>query len=321
MRAIQVRDGTLLLLELETPSALTENEVLIEVAASAVNRADLLQARGKYPPPPGASDILGLECSGTIVARGASVRNWQVGDQCMALLPGGAYADQVIADQGSLLPIPAACSLEDAAAIPEVFLTVYLNLFQIAGVQRGDRVLVHAGASGIGTAAIQMLKHKGIAVAVTAGNDEKCTACLNLGADYVINYRKEQFDDVLLDRFGAVDVILDCVGADYFKQNCSILRPDGRLVLIGCMSGSQSEISLAQLIGKRLQIIGSTLRARSNEFKAALITAFQADFFQALDQGQIKPLIDRRFTLADVAEAHAYMQSSLHIGKLLLQNR
>ena len=321
MKAIVVEDGSLVLADQRDLPPPGPEEVLIDVVATAVNRADLLQARGKYPPPAGASTILGLECTGIIRACGSAVQQWKPGDACMALLPGGAYAEQVIAHGGSLMPIPAGCDLADAAAIPEVFLTVFLNCFHIAGVQSADRVLVHAGASGIGTAAIQMLKMIGANVVVTVGSDAKAAACRQLGADSAINYKQQDFCDVLKQQDQRCDIILDCVGADYFQKNCSLLASDGRLIMIGCMSGSQSEISLAQLISKRLRIIGSTLRARSPSFKSEIISQFKRQFFASFEDRTIGPIIHKRFDLADAEQAHAYLRSSQHVGKLLLQVR
>ena len=229
-----------------------------------MNRADLLQRQGMYPPPPGASPILGLECAGTVVEIGAGVTGWKAGDRAMALLAGGGYAEQVVVHAGSALRVPERLSLEEAAAIPEVFLTAFLNLFEVGGLSAGGRALVHGGGSGVGTASIQLVKAAGARILITAGSEDKCARCLELGADVAIDYRKENFAERVREETGGrgVDVVLDSIGAQYFEGNLASLATGGRLVLIGLMGGAKVEANLAVLLARRLHVIGSTLRAR-----------------------------------------------------------
>ena len=284
-------------------------QIRIAVHATAVNRADLLQRAGHYPPPPGASEILGLECAGEDVGTGKRV---------MALLPGGGYAEEAVVHEGSVIPIPDALSYEEAAAIPEAFLTAFLNVFELARAKEGETVLVHGGGSGVGTAAIILGKLAGLRVAVTAGSDEKCAQCLQLGADIAINYRKEDFAARLRD----VDVILDHVGARYLPKDLSVLRTGGRVVIIGSMGGERvAEVDVAALLGKRLQITGSTLRSRSNEEKAAIVNSFLSRFGNDLQAGRLRPVIYKVFPLERAADAHRLMKSSEHFGKIVLKVR
>jgi putative PIG3 family NAD(P)H quinone oxidoreductase len=296
-------------------------EVRLRVRACAVNRADLLQRQGLYPPPPGASPILGLECAGEVVEIGAGVSGWRVGDRAMALLAGGGYAEQVVVHAGSLLPVPARLSWEQAASLPEVYLTVFLTVFQLGALRSGGAVLVHGGGSGIGTACIQLAKHVGAVVIATAGSDAKCKRCLELGADAAVNYRDGDFVAAAQQATNGrgVDVVLDSIGAPYLERNLAALAIGGRLVVIGLMGGAKAELNLAGLLARRLSVIGSTLRARPVEEKAELVAAFRARFGGALESGAIAPVVDRVLALADVAEAHRAMKASEHFGKIALR--
>lgn len=296
--------------------ALGAHDVRIRVRATAVNRADLLQREGHYPPPPGASEIIGLECAGEVLEVGAEVRGFAPGERVMALLPGGGYAEEVVVDAGSVMHMPESLSFEEAAAIPEVFLTAYLTLFMLAGVQRGERALVHGGGSGIGTASISMLKLAGVTVLVTAGSDEKCARCIAHGADVAINYRTEDW----VARAKGVNVILDHIGARYLPKDIEALALDGRVVLIGGMGGgTTAEISVEMILGKRLRVIGSTLRNRPKEFKAEIVRSFVERFGPDLASGRLRPVVHRVFALEDVAEAHRLMKASDHFGKIVLR--
>jgi len=300
---------------------LTPDSLRIQVAAAAVNRADLLQRQGLYPPPPGASEVLGLECAGEVVEVGAGVDGWHVGDRAMALLAGGGYAEEVVVHAGSALPIPAGIDTVEAAAIPEVFLTVFLNVFQLGGLAAGGAALVHGGGSGIGTAAIQLVKNAGATVIVTAGSDGKCARCLELGADVAVNYRSGDFaaEARAATEGRGVDVVLDSIGAPYLEKNLESLAVGGRLVLIGLMGGAKAELNLGALLMRRLQVIGSTLRARPAEEKAAIVSAFLARFGAALEKGDVRPIVDRVLPLEQAGEAHRLMKASEHFGKLVLR--
>jgi putative PIG3 family NAD(P)H quinone oxidoreductase len=293
----------------------------IAVAATAVNRADLMQRQGLYPPPPGASPILGLECAGTVREVGAGVTGWRVGDRAMALLAGGGYAEQVVVHAGSAMPVPPSLDLEHAAALPEVFLTVFLNVFQLGGLAAGGSALVHGGGSGIGTASIQLVKQAGAKIVVTAGSDEKCKRCLELGADVAVNYKSGDFAKEALEATGGrgVDVVLDSIGAQYLEANLRALAIGGRLVLIGLMGGAKAEIGLGALLVRRLSVIGSTLRARPVEEKAAIVSGFLARFGAALEHGKIGPVVDRVLPLAQAPEAHRAIKASEHFGKIVLK--
>lgn len=301
--------------------ALGPGELRIRVAATAVNRADLLQRQGLYPPPAGASPLLGLECAGTLAEIGTGVAGWRVGDRVMALLPGGGYAAEAVVHAGSALPVPERLSLEEAAAVPEVFLTAYLNLFELGGLAAGGSALVHGGGSGVGTAAIQLCRTAGARVIVTAGSDEKCARCRELGADVAVNYRRESFAERVREATGGrgVDVVLDSIGAAYLADNLASLALGGRLVLIGLMGGAKAEIGLAALLGRRLSVIGSTLRTRPVEEKAAIVAGFQARFGDELASGRIRPVVDRILPLESVADAHRAMKASEHFGKIVLR--
>lgn len=298
-------------------------DVLIDVSATAVNRADLLQRKGLYPPPPGASEILGLECSGVIAEVGSEVEGWSVGDEVCALLAGGGYAETVAVDAGSVIAVPDRLDLVEAGGLPEVFLTCHLNLFQIADVPVGGRALVHGGGSGIGTAAIQMLRHAGVEVFVTAGSQSKCDACIELGATAALNYKEGEFAPKILELTDGqgVDVILDSIGAPYLAQHLACLATGGRLVLIGLMGGPEAEINLGLVLRKRISLHGSTLRARSVDEKARIVTAFVERFRAALEVGTIRPIVHRVLPLAEAQEAHDILEESSHFGKVVLKVR
>ena len=306
----------------EAPApALGANDVRIAVRATAVNRADLLQRQGFYPPPAGASAILGLECGGEIAEVGAAVRGWTVGERAMALLAGGGYAEQAVVDAGSVMRVPKALSDEEGGAFPEVFLTAFLNIFMLGAVPDGGSVLVHGGGSGVGTAAITLCREAGIRIIVTAGSAEKCARCLAHGADVAINYRDGDFAPAVraaTDDKG-VDVVLDAIGARYLEGNLAALAMNGRLVVIGLMGGTRAELDLAGLMVKRQQVIGSTLRVRPAAEKKAIVDAFLQRFGAALEAGRIKPVLDRVLPLDQAGEAHRIMKASEHFGKIGLR--
>jgi putative PIG3 family NAD(P)H quinone oxidoreductase len=300
---------------------LGSGDLRLRVAAAGVNRADLLQRQGLYPPPPGASPILGLECAGEVIEVGDGVEGWAPGDRAMALLTGGGYAAEVVVPAGCALLVPERLGWEEAAAVPEVFLTVFLNLFQLASFAERQAALVHGGGSGIGTAAIQLVKAAGGVAIVTAGSDEKCQRCRELGADLAVNYRSQDFVEPARGASGGsgVDVVLDSIGATYLERNLAALRTGGRLILIGLMGGARAELNLAVLLTRRLQVIGSTLRARPVEQKAELTRAFSSRFGSALADGRVRPVVDRVLTLDQAAEAHRVMRASHHFGKIVLR--
>lgn len=296
------------------------NEVLIKVHASAINRADLMQRRGFYPPPPGASEVMGLECAGEVIEVGKETSRYKVGDRVCALLPGGGYAELAAADEGSTLPIPAGLSYAEAAALPEVFATAYLNLFMEAYLSPGEKVILHAGASGVGTAAIQLCQAFGNPCFVTAGSAEKLDACMELGAVGGSNRHEETFvtkGEAFAGDDGA-SVILDPVGGQYLEDNLGLLGLGGRVVLIGLMGGTRAELDLAQLMVKRIRIIGSTLRARPLEEKARVMSQLELKVWPLIESGMVKPIIDRVFEIEDVAAAHDHVASDSTIGKVIL---
>jgi putative PIG3 family NAD(P)H quinone oxidoreductase len=295
----------------------------IRVAASGVNRADLLQRQGLYPTPPGASPILGLECAGEITEIAPDVTGWTRGERVMALLPGGGYAEEVVVDAGSVMRLPDSLSLEEGAGLAETLLTVFLNVFQLGQLPEGGSVLVHGGGSGIGTTTIDLVKRAGGRVIATAGSAEKCQRCLDLGADAVANYREEDWVEIVKSATEGrgVDVVLDSIGAPYLEKNLASLAIDGALVLIGLMGGAKAEIPLGQLLSRRLRVIGSTLRTRSVETKAEIVRAFLGRFGGDLAAGSIRPTIHRIFPLAEASEAHRVMKASTHFGKLVLRVR
>ncbi|GAB2473531.1 NAD(P)H-quinone oxidoreductase [Jatrophihabitans fulvus] len=298
------------------------DEVIVDVAASAVNRADLLQRQGNYPPPPGASDILGLECSGTISAIGDSVAGWNVGDEVCALLSGGGYAEKVAVPVGQLLPLPSGVGLVDAAALPEVMCTVWSMVFgaEAGRLQPGEKFLVHGGSSGIGTAAVQLAAGRGAQVFVTAGSQRKLDFCRELGADVVINYKDEDFVEVLKEHGGA-DVVLDNMGASYLSRNVDALATGGRLIILGMQGGVKGELNIGTLLGKRATVHAAGLRARPAAMKAAIVGEVQNAVWPMIEAGQVRPVVDRVVPFADAGEAHRLVDSSEHIGKVLLQVR
>jgi putative PIG3 family NAD(P)H quinone oxidoreductase len=295
---------------------LPSDALRIAIRATAVNRADLLQAAGRYPPPPGASEVLGLECAGVVAEVGSAVKGWAAGDRVMALLPGGGYAGEVEVHHGSAMHVPDGLSDEEAAAIPEVFLTAFSNLFLLARLQPGETALVHGGGSGVGTAAITLCKLAGVRVIVTAGSDEKCARCVEHGADAAINYKREDF----VEKARGANVILDHVGARYLERDLETLATAGRIVFIGGMGGQrEASLDVVKLLGKRAQVIGSTLRSRSNEEKAAIVSAFLDRFGADLDAGRIRPVIHTVMPLEQWQQAHELMSSSEHFGKIVLR--
>lgn len=296
-------------------------EVLIKVAAAGVNRPDCLQRQGSYPPPSGASDLPGLEVAGTIVALGEGVEAWQINDEVCALLTGGGYAEYCVAPAPQCLPVPAGLTVQQAAALPETFFTVWSNVFDRAQLRPGESLLVHGGASGIGTTAIQLAKVLGSRVFATVGSSEKIQPCLDLGAERVINYREEDFVQVIKDMTNGqgVDVILDMVGGDYVQRNLSALAVEGRLVFIAFLRGAKVELNLAPVMMKRLTITGSTLRARPVAHKAPIAKALHEIVWPLFASGAIQPIIDRVFPFTEAAAAHALMESNRHVGKLLLE--
>ncbi|MCX8072245.1 MAG: NAD(P)H-quinone oxidoreductase [Candidatus Binatia bacterium] len=319
------RPGAEYVLRIEEVPApdLGPEDIRIRVFTTSVNRADILQRQGLYPPPPGASPILGLECAGEVAEVGSEVRGWKVGERVMALLAGGGYAEEVVVHHGSVLPVPSCLSWEEAGAFPEVFLTAFLNLFLLGHVPPGGRALVHGGGSGVGTAATTLLKLRNVQVFVTAGGEEKCRRCRDHGADVAIDYRSQAFADVVREvtRGEGVHVVLDHIGAKYLEGNLNSLANDGRLVIIGLMGGAKAELNLAPLLTRRLSIFGSTLRTRSVADKARIVSAFREQFGRELEAGQIRPVIDSVFPLERVAEAHRRVQSSQHFGKVALRVR
>ena len=299
--------------------AAAAGEVLIKVAAAGVNRPDMLQREGNYPPPKGASDIPGLEVAGTLVALGEGVKDWQEGDQVTALVTGGGYAEYCTAPAAQCLPIPKGLSLAEAAALPETYYTVWSNLFDRLGLKSGESFLIHGGSSGIGTTAIQIASALGAEVYATAGSAEKCRACEELGAKKGINYREEDFVALIKEATSkGVDVILDMVGGDYIQRNISALAPDGRLGYIAFLGGAKATVDFLPVMLKRLTITGSTLRAREVPFKSAIAGKLRENVWPLLESGKIKPVIARTFPLAEAAAAHALMESSSHIGKIVL---
>ena len=305
--------------EVEDPVA-GPGEVLVDVAATAVNRADVLQRRGFYNPPPGASPYPGLECSGVIAALGEGVAGWSVGDEVCALLSGGGYATKVAVPAGQLLPVPAGVSLVEAAALPEVVCTVWSNVFQLAALQPGEVLLVHGGTSGIGTMAIQRAVRHGARVVVTVGSPEKAERAEQLGAERAIRYRDEDFVEVVRELTGGrgADVVLDNMGAAYLARNVEVLATGGRLVVIGLQGGVTGELDLGALLMKRASVHATSLRARPAAEKAAIVAAVLAGVWPAVEAGEVRPVVDRVLPLDEAAEAHRVLESSVHVGKVLL---
>ena len=299
------------------------NEVLIEVAAAGVNRPDILQRMGAYPPPAGASEIPGLEVAGTIVGLGRNVTQWKVGDQVCALLAGGGYAEYCLAPAEQCLPIPRGLSMVEAASLPETFFTVWSNVFDRGRLARGEVFLVQGGSSGIGVAAIQMAHAMGARVFATAGSANKCDACEALGAERAIDYQIEDFVEVVKEatRDRGADVILDMVGGDYVPRELSLLAEDGRLVFIATLGGAKSEFNIRQIMARRITITGSTLRSRSPEFKGAIGAKLLEHVWPLLENGTIEPVIHRVYPLEQAADAHAELERGKHVGKIVLQVR
>ena len=328
MRAVTVAEpgGPEVLTWSEVPDPVCgPGEVIVDVVATAVNRADLLQRQGFYPPPPGASEILGLECSGVVSEVGADVTDWSVGDEVCALLAGGGYAERVAVPAGQLLPRPAGVELATAAALPEVVCTVWSNVFLLAGLRRGDNFLVHGGSSGIGTMAIQLAARAGARVFTTAGTAAKLDVCRELGAEVGINYRDEDFVEPVREETdgGGVDVVLDNMGAKYLARNLEALAVGGRLVSIGMQGGTKAELDLGALMRKRGSVHATTLRSRPATGpggKAEIVAAVLHDVWPDVERGVVRPIVDRRLPMSRAAEAHRVVEASEHIGKVLLLN-
>ncbi|MCC5970109.1 MAG: NAD(P)H-quinone oxidoreductase [Pararhodobacter sp.] len=321
MRAIEISrpGGPEVLALAERPEPVPgEGEIVIRVAWAGVNRPDTLQRAGAYAPPPGASDLPGLEASGHVAAVGPGVTRWREGDAVCALLPGGGYAEYVTTHAAHALPVPDGMDLRAAACLPETFFTVWTNVFERGGLQAGERFLVHGGSSGIGTTAIQIASARGARVFATAGSGEKCAACTRLGAERAINYREEDYVEVLRAEGGA-DLILDMVGGDYLPRNIKALADDGRLVQIAFLQGPKVELNFAQLMVRRLTITGSTLRPQSVSAKARIAAALEAEVWPLLASGRIAPVMDAEFPLEEASAAHERMESSAHIGKIVLK--
>jgi len=309
------------LIPIERPMpTVAAGEVLIKVAAAGVNRPDVMQRQGKYPPPPGASDIPGLELAGEIIAVADDVKSWTVGDRVCALVSGGGYAEFCSAPAPQCLPIPVGLDAVQAAAIPETFFTVWTNVFERGRLAAGESILIHGGSSGIGTTATQLAHAFGARVLTTAGSDEKCSACRSLGAEVAINYRAADFVAAVRDATNGkgVDIVLDMVGGDYLQRNVDCLAMDGRLVQIGMLGGLKAQVNMGTVLQRRLWITGSTLRARSVAEKAAIAHAVHQSVWPMLEAGKVRVLVHARYPLAQAAEAHRVMESSEHIGKLVL---
>lgn len=324
MRAIEIIPNTaenaLTLSELPIPVP-NDFQVLIEVKAAGINRPDLMQRQGLYPPPAGASPILGLEVAGIVVETGAKVTGFKSGDAVCALLTGGGYAEYCLASEVCCLPMPIGFSFAEAAALPETFFTVWSNVFERGRLASGERLLVHGGGSGIGTTAIQLAKAFGHTIYVTAGSEEKCRRCLDLGADATINYRQQDFVEIIqkLTRNRGVDVILDMIGGDYLPRNLKCLAVEGRLVQIAIQNGAKSEVNLWHIMLKRQTITGSTLRGREDDFKASIALQLREKVWPLLEAGKLKPSLDSVFPLANAEQAHARMASNQHFGKIVLE--
>lgn len=316
----QAADGPQLVWEAVPDLTFGADEVLVDVRATAVNRADLLQASGGYPPPPGASEILGLEMAGVIVATGEDVEGWQPGDRVCALLPGGGYAEQVAVPAQMLLRLPEEWTFAQGTAVPEVWYTAFVNLFIEGDLQKGEIVLIHAGASGVGTAAIQLARMVDATVFVTAGREDKLTRCRDLGAELAIHYKEQDFLEKVLGATNGegVDLILDPVGGNYLDANVKALRRFGRLVNIGLLSGSHGHMDMSRLLRNRLRIVGSTLRNRPPSEKIQITKQFESGFWHLFASGDLMPVIDRTFPIQQAQAAHAYVAQDQNIGKVIL---
>ncbi|GAN00532.1 quinone oxidoreductase [alpha proteobacterium U9-1i] len=315
-RILHSPDAPLRLVTAEKPSP-GPGEILIRVAAAGLNRPDLMQRAGLYPPPPGAPDTMGLEVSGEIEALGPGVTRWHLYDKVTALLSGGGYATYAIAHEGAALPAPSRLSMSEAAALPETVFTVWANVFESAALLPGETLLVHGGASGIGTTAIQMAKAHGARLFATAGDDAKVALCKKLGADRAINYRTEDFEEIVRVEGGA-DVVLDMVGGPYIQKNINIMNERGRIVMIAFLKGPQADLNLMRMMLKRITLTGSTLRSRSNEEKARIARAVEKHVWPWIEAGKVKPVIDSTFPLSDAEAAHARLQGGAHAGKIVL---
>ena len=295
-------------------------QILIKVAAAGVNRPDVLQRKGLYPAPKGHSEILGLEVAGTVAAAGPETKRFKPGDTVMALVNGGGYAEYCLAEEPACLPVPAGLSMIEAAGIPETFFTVWHNVFERGALKPGEWLLVHGGTSGIGTTAIQLAKSFGARVITTAGSADKCAACLKFGADRAVNYKSEDFTEAVKSETGGrgVDVVLDMVGGDYIERNIKCAAEDGRIVNIGFQSGSTATLDLMRIMLRRLTVTGSTLRVRTTEVKGAIARALEQNVLPLVASAQVKVIVDRTYPLRDAAAAHARMESSQHIGKIVL---
>ncbi len=321
MRAVEISrpGGPEVLVLCERPVPVPgAGQIVIKVAWAGVNRPDALQRAGAYAPPPGASDLPGLECSGQVAAVGPGVARWQVGDAVCALLPGGGYAEFVAVPAAHALPVPEGMALREAACLPETFFTVWTNVFMRGGLAAGERFLVHGGSSGIGTVAIQLARAFGARVFTTAGSAEKCAACVALGAERAVNYRDEDFVAVLKAEGGA-DLILDMVGGSYLPRNVQALAMEGRLVQIAFLQGAKIELNFAEVMMRRLTITGSTLRPQSDLAKARIAEGLEAQVWPLLAAGKVAPVIDSEFTLAEAAKAHARLEAGDHIGKIVMK--
>ncbi len=326
MIAIEIREpgGPDVLVPVERPRPEPgAGELLIEVAAAGVNRPDVMQRLGKYPPPPGASDIPGLEIAGTVVATGAGVADFRVGDVVCALVSGGGYAEYCVAPSPQALPIPRGVDITHAAAIPETFFTVWTNVFERGRLAAGESILIHGGSSGIGTTAIQLAHARGARVFATAGSDDKCAACERLGAERAINYKTEDFAAAVRDatKGRGVDLVLDMIGAEYFARNLEVLAPEGRLVEIATQRGAKAELNIPMVMQRRLTITGSTLRARSVADKGKIAAGVREHLWPLLESGRVAPLVHATYPLARAADAHRTMDAGTHIGKLVLTVR
>ena len=317
MKAIEEKDGNLVWTEVPAPQ-LGPDEVRIGVHATAVNRADLVQRTGNYPPPPGASEILGLECSGTVLEVGSDVSSPRVGDEVCALLSGGGYAEEVVLPASHALPIPPGLSLTQAAAVPEVFTTAWLNLRREGELAEGERVLVHAGMSGVGTSCVQLCKAWGNPVVVTVGSEEKCRRAEALGAELAANRKSGPWESAVKVN-GKFDVIIDPVGGDYLEQNIRSLNPGGRLVNIGLMGGAEGTLALGPLLTKRLRIQGSVLRSRDKEEKTDILAAMTSEVWPLFESGAIQPILERVMSIEEADEAHKILETNDTIGKIVLE--
>ncbi len=323
MKFVDFSEGgpdTLRVAETDSP-VLSENKVLVNVHAFGVNRADTLQRQGKYPPPPGESDILGLEMAGTVAAVGDNVTQWKPGDRVFGLVAGGGYAQQVAVNQHHLMAVPGGLSSEHAAGLAEVFLTAFQCLQTIAGLQRGQRALIHAGASGVGLAALQLCRFFGVEAATTASSDDKLKLCRDMGAELTIEYPKENFADVIKDSWpDGVDMVLDMVGGDYLNRNLSVLKQDGRIVQLAMLAGRYADkLDLALLLGKRAKLQGTTLRSRSDEYKQQLIDAFSARCLSAFSKGELQVNIDTIYGIDDIQTAHQRLEENTTKGKIVVR--